>query len=129
MTTRESVRRKQLHGVLPAIIEIGFFGLGIFDLVMARSIVENSKTRTPLDDAPTGNKVACGPSRPAANQQIILQYSGMDRLQYGLTDANGIVRTESPLPQGLFRYVNVFVRTGTAKRFAGTVWTTPAAAE
>lgn len=129
MTARESVSRKQLHGVLPAIIEIGFFGLGILDLVVAHSIVENSETRTPLDDAPTGNKVACAPAQPAANQQVILQYSGIDGLQYGLTDAAGIIRTEAPLPGKPFRYVNVFVRTGTAKRFAGAVWMTPAAAE
>ncbi|BBO77957.1 hypothetical protein DSCW_53740 [Desulfosarcina widdelii] len=129
MTTRESVSRKQLHGVLPAIIEIGFFGLGILDLVMANAIVKNSETRAPLDDAPTGNKVACASSQPAADQQVILQYAGLDRLQYGLTDANGIIRTEAPLPEKPFRYVNVFVRTGTAKRFAGAVWMTPAPLE
>ena len=129
MTARESVSHKQLHGVLPAIIEIGFFGLGILDLVVAHAIVENSETRTPLDDAPTGNKVACAPAQPAANQQIILQYAGLDVLQYGLTDDAGIIRTEAPLPQEPFRYVNVFVRTGTAKRFAGAVWTTPATFE
>jgi len=129
MTTRESVSRKQLHGVLPAIIEIGFFGLGILDLVVAHNIVENSETRRPLDDAPTGKKVACAPAQPAANQQVILQYSGLDRLQYGLTDAAGIIRTETPVPSKPFRYLNVFVRTGTAKRFAGAVWTTPDAAE
>ncbi|WP_319523453.1 hypothetical protein [uncultured Desulfosarcina sp.] len=129
MATRESVSRKQLHGVLPAIIEIGFFGLGILDLVVAHAIVENSETRTPLEDAPTGNKVACASSQPAADQQVILQYAGLDRLQYGLTDADGIIRTEAPLSQEPFRYVNVFVRTGTAKRFAGAIWTTPATLE
>ena len=129
MTARESVSRKQLHGVLPAIIEIGFFGLGILDLVVAHAIVENSEIRTPLEDAPTGNKVACASSQPAADQQVILQYAGLDGLQYGLTDTDGIIRTEAPLPEEPFRYVNVFVRTGTAKRFAGAVWTTPATFE
>jgi len=129
MTTRQSVSRKQLHGVLPAIIEIGFFGLGILDLVVAHSIVQNSETRTPLEDVPTGNKVACAPAQPAANQQVILQYAGIDHLQYGITDAGGVIRSEAPLPQKPFRYINVFVRTGTAKRFAGAVWTTAAASE
>jgi len=129
MTARESVSRKQLHGVLPAIIEIGFFGLGILDLVVAHSIVQNSETRTPLDDIPTGNKVACAPTQPAANQQVILQYAGLDRLQYGITDTDGVIRSEASPPNKPFRYINVFVRTGTAKRFAGAVWKTPAALE
>ena len=125
MTSREKVSRKQLHGVLPAVIEIGFFGLGILDLVVANAIIENSETRLPLDDVPTGNQFPCAPTQPAAHRQVILQYSGADALQYGSSTGDGVIRTDAPLPAGNFAYVNVFVRAGTAKRFAGVVWLTP----
>ncbi|MCB2145957.1 MAG: hypothetical protein KQI81_05735 [Deltaproteobacteria bacterium] len=126
MISRETVSRKQLHGVLPAIIEIGFFGLGILDLVVANAIVTNSENRTPIEDVPTGKMVPCAVVQPAADQQVIFQFSGTNTLQYGLTDANGMVELDAPPSPGETAYTNVFVRTGAAKRFAGAVWLMPA---
>lgn len=126
MVTRETVSRKQLRGVVPAIIEIGFFGLGILDLLVANAIIANSETRTPLEDAPTGNMVQCAAVMPADHQQVILQFPDTDTLQYGLTDADGMVELTPPSPEGETAYANVFVRTGTAKRFAGALWLMPA---
>lgn len=121
MVSREEVSRKTLRGVLPAIIEIGFFGLGILDLVVANAIVTNSETRVPIADIPTGNMIPCAVVQPAAHQQVILQFSGTDSLQYGITDADGRFELETSLARGETTYANVFVRTGTAKRFAGAV--------
>ena len=124
MVSRESVSRKKLHGVFPAVIEIGFFGLGILDLVMANSIVKESEVRTPLEAIPTGNMLPCGNIQPAAYQQVILQFSDSDALVYALTDENGMINPETALTMDRKRtaYVNVFVRTGSAKRFAGPIW-------
>lgn len=124
MVTRETVSRKKIHGVLPAIVEIGFFGLGILDLVVADSIIASSETRTPLPAIPTGNTVACATTQPAAHQQVIVQSSETAALQHALTDADGIIQPDLPSPRGKTAYVNVFVRTDTAKRFAGVVWLT-----
>lgn len=126
MVSREAVSRKPLRGVLPAIIEIGFFGLGILDLVVANAIATNSETRTPIEDVPTGNMIPCAVVQPAAHQQVILQFPGTDSLQYGITDADGRLVLETSLPRGETTYANVFVRTGSAKRFAGAVRLMPA---
>ena len=56
---------------------------------------------------------------------MIFQFSGAEPLAYGQTDAAGRVAAQAPPAYGEVAYTNVFVRTGTAKQFAGAVWTVP----
>jgi hypothetical protein len=69
------VKRKQLHGVVPAMVEIPFFGFGIFDLVMAGCFTLATKEEIPGEFVDIPDMVICGPVQPAPDEELVLQFT------------------------------------------------------
>lgn len=92
---RES--KKRIIGYSAAAFELIFYGLGIIDIVNAHGISENSKAIYPLAEYETGNVVACGVERPAANEGIIIENQQRKLYRKAYTDENGAVDLQAVL--------------------------------
>ena len=83
--------QKELRCFSCALGEMVLYGLGMFDMLRAYAIIEDSKIIEPLAEFETGNMVACGPLEPAAEEMVVI-----DNLKLGLhriasTDADGVL--------------------------------------
>lgn len=68
------IKRKQLRGVIGAIIEIPLFGLGILDLVTAGVYSKATRVETPIDPIPGPMVSPCGDFGPAPGIAVVVQY-------------------------------------------------------
>jgi hypothetical protein len=66
------VAKKEPRGVAFIFPEIVFFGLGFYDDMRVRAVVEDSKKVVPLAKFESSDLVACGEKQPAANEEIVL---------------------------------------------------------
>jgi hypothetical protein len=72
MIEKVRVAKKEPRGVGFIFPEIVFFGLGFYDEMRVRAVVEDSKKVVPLAKFESSNLVACGEKAPAANEEIVL---------------------------------------------------------
>ncbi|MFA6011805.1 MAG: hypothetical protein WC799_17575 [Desulfobacteraceae bacterium] len=105
------IKRKQLHGVIPAIVEVPFFGLGIADLVVA-----GVYTRATVEESDGGyvkgvEIMACGDLMFAPNEELIIQYPTSTDVKHMRTNEKGMIPLNSleHMPKGENSF-NVFVK-------------------
>ncbi len=105
------IKRKQLHGVIPAIVEVPFFGLGIADLVVAGVF-----TRASVEESDGGyvkgvEIMACGDLVFAPNEELIIQYPASTDVKHMRTNEKGMIPLNSleNMPKGESS-INVFVK-------------------
>jgi hypothetical protein len=90
-----NIEKKQLHGVIWAVVEIPFFGLGVADLVTAGTI---SRLTTEVTDGglkKTGHVKVCGEYLPAANTDVIFQFPEELAVLRARTDDKGRILISS----------------------------------
>jgi hypothetical protein len=83
------IKKKQLDGVIPALVEIPFFGFGIVDLVTAGTISLASSEETHKEYVATPFKIICGPFEPASGEDIMVQFTDTLKTVHIRTDAGG----------------------------------------
>jgi len=83
--------QKELRCFSCALGELILYGLGLFDMLRAHAIIEDSKVIEPLAAFETGNLVACSPLEPAAEEMLILENQGLGLHRIASTDANGVL--------------------------------------
>lgn len=83
--------QKELRCFSCALVELVLYGLGIFDMLRAYAIIEDSKIIEPLAKFETGHLVACGPLEPVAEETVILENQGLMLHRIASTDANGVL--------------------------------------
>ncbi|GAB6096727.1 hypothetical protein JCM14469_29800 [Desulfatiferula olefinivorans] len=116
------VERKQLHGVIPAILEMPFFGLGLLDLVVAGVITRASVEESPGEIAPGHHVVACGDHLPAARQPLVVQYPISVTMMDAVTDDAGRIPLKLLKPaDSRDRQFTIFVREETGLSYVRTV--------
>ena len=106
-----NIKRKQLHGVIPAVMEIPFFGLGIADLVVAGSFAKASIEETEGGYVKGSEVVICGEMVFAPNEDLVIQFPESTRVSHVKTDGKGKISLEvlESMPKGEMQF-NVFVR-------------------
>lgn len=70
------VTRKKLHGVIPAVFEIPFFGFGLLDLVTAGVYARATVEEHPGEIVPGTRIYDCGDVQPAPDKTLFVQYPG-----------------------------------------------------
>lgn len=105
------VKRKQLHGVIPAIVEIPFFGLGIADLVIAGVFTRATVEESDGGYVRSSDIVVCGDMAFAPNEDLIVQFPMSTEVKHVRTDDKGMIPLAvlEAMPMGE-TYYNVFVR-------------------
>lgn len=83
------VKRKQLHGVMGALLEIPFFGLGIFDLVTAGVYTKVTLEEIPKDPIPGSGLSPCGDMEPVPDFPVVIQYPASVTTKHIQTGQNG----------------------------------------
>ncbi len=121
-----NVKRKRLHGVIPAIIEIPFFGLGIADLVVA-----GTYTRATVEESDGGyvkgsEVLTCGDLEFAPNEELILQFPVSMDVRHVTTDEKGLIPISvlQNIPRGETCF-NVFVKLKDGPSFVKTLEKAP----
>lgn len=89
--------RKELRCFSCALGEMVLYGLGLFDMMRAYAIIEESKLEVPLAEFETGKLLAGGPLEPAADEVVFIdnQQAGLHRI--ATTDASGVVDLDKVL--------------------------------
>lgn len=105
------VYRKRLRGVIPAVVEIPLYGLGLVDLVVAKQIAINSKKVEKGDVVETGSIIECGVYKPAKNVELVVQCPETGQMTYVTTGSSGEIALKK-LFEGfhLNSQLNIFVR-------------------
>jgi len=83
--------QKEIRCFSCALVELVLYGLGMFDMLRAHAIIEDSKVIEPLAAFETGNLVACGPLEPAAEEMVILENQGLGLHRIASTDTDGVL--------------------------------------
>lgn len=105
------LKRKPMRGVIPAIIEIPLYGLGLVDLVAAGVYSKATEEERDGDIVKTGRVLTCGDFEPAPDEEIILQFPDSEVVKYVKTDSNGRVNLSEILPKTKRDLqINVFVK-------------------
>lgn len=92
------VAKKQRRGVYMAIIEMPFFGLGLFDLLRSYAIVEESRKVEPLARYHTGKLIACNGRQPAAEESFVIRNEARQINITAETNARGALNLAEVLP-------------------------------
>jgi len=98
MTQKLRVMQKQRRGFYMALLEMPFFGLGLFDMLRSYAIVDESRRVIPLAKYPTGEAVECGKKMPAANETLIIKNQERGIEATAQTDPTGGVDLSKVLP-------------------------------
>jgi hypothetical protein len=115
------VERKQLHGVIPAVLEMPFFGLGLLDLVVAGVITRASVEEKPGDIVPGPKVDACGEHQPAALQSLVVQYPISLTVMDATTDQSGRIPLKLLKPaDSRDRQFTIYVREETGLSYVKT---------
>lgn len=105
------ISKKRLHGVIPALIEIPLFGLGLVDLVAARQYSKQATKEKEGQVVETGSIVECGDFKPAANVELVIQCPKTGQIAYVTTGASGEVAINNLFAGFLLNsQLNIFVR-------------------
>ena len=113
METAEEIliSKKRVHGVIPAIIEIPLYGLGLVDFVTAYGYANHSKKEEKRGVVETGSIIECGPFRPAVNTELVIQSSETGMLKSAKTDSSGVIEVKKLFAGFLENsQINIFVR-------------------
>lgn len=109
--TEKIIYRKRMRGVIPAVVEIPLYGLGLVDLVVARQIAAKTIKVEDGDVVETGNIIECGDFRPAENAELVVQCPQTGQIAYARTGSDGEIAVGKLLSGFLNNsQVNVFVR-------------------
>jgi hypothetical protein len=115
------VKRKQLHGVIPAIVEMPLFGLGLLDLVVAGVYTKATVVETPgpFTDGPEVS--ICGDFEPASEQEVFVQYPVSITSKTVITDDKGRIPYKTIKPvNSRDRQFTVFIRENTGLTYVKT---------
>lgn len=106
-----NVKRKQLHGVIPAMVEIPFFGLGIADLVLAGVFTRATVEETEGGYVKGADLKICGNLASAPDEDLIIQFPASTDVKHVKTDSNGTIPLTilETMPKGETSF-NVFVK-------------------
>lgn len=114
-------KRKRLDGIIPAIVEIPFYGFGIGDLATAETISIASKEETHREIKKTSMISICGSFESAPGEDIMIQFADSLKTIYIQSDAGG------KIPLSVIRDVNsgllpmnVFIITKAGPVYIGT---------
>jgi len=99
MKQKLRVMQKQRRGLYMALLEMPFFGLGLFDMLRSYAIVDDSRRVIPLAKYPTGEAVECGKKMPAANETLIIKNKERGIEATAQTDPTGEVDLSKVLPE------------------------------
>ncbi|MCU0600457.1 MAG: hypothetical protein MUE70_14510 [Desulfobacterales bacterium] len=99
MVEKVRVAQKSPRGIFFIFPEIVFFGLGFYDEIRVRAIVEDSRKVVPLAKFESSELVSCGKKEPAANEEIVLHVRPeiindvvpASYYRTAMTDENGMV--------------------------------------
>lgn len=106
-----NVEKHQLHGVIPAMVEIPFFGLGIFDLVIAGSVSRATMVESDGGTIKSSEVVVCGDYAPVPNKVLIIQFPESFTISHLTTDEKGGVPISAILAlQKKDAQFNIFVK-------------------
>ncbi len=83
------VIKKRIHGVIPAIIEVPLFGLGLVDIVIASQYSKNSVKEEEGQVVETGSIIECGEFLPAGNTELVIQCVETGETASVTTDSSG----------------------------------------
>jgi len=98
MRQKLRVMQKQRRGLYMALLEMPFFGLGLFDMLRSYAIVDESRRVIPLAKYPTGEAAQCGKKMPAANETLIIENPEKGIEAAAKTDQTGVVDLSKVLP-------------------------------
>lgn len=98
MRQKLRVMQKQRRGLYMALIEMPFFGLGLFDMLRSYAIVDESRREIPLAKYRTGEAVQCGKKMPAADEPLIISNEELGIEARAKTDPAGEVDLSRVLP-------------------------------
>ncbi len=106
-----NVKRKQLHGVIPAMVEIPFFGLGIADLVLAGVFTRATVEETDGGYVKGSDLIVCGNLAFAPDEDLIIQFPASTEVKHVKTDQKGMIPLTflETMPKGENSF-NVFVK-------------------
>lgn len=99
MRQKLRVMQKQRRGLYMALLEMPFFGLGLFDMLRSYAIVDESRRVLPLAKYPTGETVQCGKEMPAADESLIIKNEEKGIEVRAKTDPSGEVDLSMVLPE------------------------------
>lgn len=116
-----NVKRKHLHGVIPAVIEIPFFGLGIADLVLAGTYTRATVEETEGGYVKGTDVVVCGELSFAPGEELIIQFPVSLEVRHVRTDEKGMIPHDilDDFPKGDICF-NVFVKLESGPSFVRT---------
>ncbi len=86
--------RKRMHGVVPAMVEIPLYGLGLLDLVSAGIYAKASEEEVEGNFVETGEIIDCGKFEPATETDLYIQSAETGEINKVVTDAAGNVTTK-----------------------------------
>ena len=103
--------RKRMHGVVPAMVEIPIYGLGLLDLISAGIYAKASEEEVRGNFVETGEIIDCGKFQPAPETVLYIQCAETGQINKVVTDAAGNVATKQ-IYAGFFQssQLNLFVK-------------------
>ncbi|MBU1170819.1 MAG: hypothetical protein KKD44_14755 [Proteobacteria bacterium] len=122
-----NIKRKQLHGVIPAVLEMPFFGLGLLDLVVAGVYTRATVDEEKGDTIPGVEVSICGDYQIAPGQAVLIQYPGSVTFKNIQTNDVGKILLKDILPSNAQdRRFTIFVKEPTGlsyvKTYDKTMW-------
>jgi|GEM_PF-1462171 len=94
-----AVSKKEQRGYSLALLEMPLFGLGLFDMLRAHAIVEDSRRVEPLEKKFDGELVFCHGSQPASNETFIIKDEARSFEISARTDNEGIIDLKTLIPE------------------------------
>ena len=86
-----AVEKKMVHGIVFAMLEVPFFGFGLFDMAMAQAASKDSVKESDAGTVNSGEIVACGNDDPASNMDLLLEFPESISVTRTRTDGQGRV--------------------------------------
>lgn len=93
------VMKKQRRGLYMALLEMPFFGLGLFDMLRSYAIVEESRKVIPLAKYKTGEVVQCGKETAAGGEALIIRNEDKGIEKTAVTSETGMLALNNVFPE------------------------------
>lgn len=119
---QEIMTRRRMHGVVPALVEIPIYGLGLIDLISAGVYSKASEELTIGNYVETGAIVECGEFKPVPGMTLYVQCAATSQMKSVKTDADGNVDTKT-LYKEFYKgsQLNLFVREDSGFAYIATM--------
>ena len=98
MQQKLRVMEKQRRGLYIALLEMPFFGLGLFDMLRSYAIVEESRKVIPLAKYKTGEVVQCGKKTAAGSEPLIIRNVDKGIEKKAVTNETGVLALNKIFP-------------------------------